>query len=254
MNLIKADFFHFIKDKAFYIISAITFLMPLFTCIMYKFMAGDTTLTVENAILQGIGGPVFCPLVGVQLAIFFGKDYANNTLRNKICYGENRYKISLTTFAESIIITFAYILISLISALVFGAIFGSFTFSSDFAAKFFCKIAILFAFSLMIAAIVVCSKSAKAGLLVTLLISIVLMGASQLLPLIAGKNIIAEIACRILYLTVSNMTIDSAHGVYTAKNSFVFNHIYLNALLLALIYAIISIGVTVLVVRKQNYK
>lgn len=50
------------------------------------------------------------------------------------------------------------------------------------------------------------------------------------------------------------MTIDSVSGVYTVGSSFDFNHIYLNALLLALVYAIISIGVTVLVVRKQNYK
>ena len=254
MNLIKADLFHFIKDKVFYVLIAITFVMPLFTCIMYSSMAGGGALTVESAIFQGIGGNIFFPLVGIQLALFFGKDYANNTIRNKICYGENRFKVVLITFAESIIITLGYVVVSLLSSIIFGAIFGTFTFSSGFAAKFFCQLAILFAFSLMISAIVICSKSAKVGLIVTLIISVVLMAVSYLLPVLAVNNVIAQIACRVLYITVSNMTIDSVGGVYTVGSSFAFNHIYLNALLLALVYAVISIGVTVLVVRKQNYK
>lgn len=254
MNLIKADLFHFIKNKVFYVLISLTFIMPLFTCLMYSSVGNGATITVENAIFQGIGGSIFCPLVGIQLALFFGKDYANNTIRNKICYGENRFKIVLITFAESIIITLAYIVISLLSSIIFGAIFGTFTFSSDFVAKFFCQLAILFAFSLMISAIVVCSKSAKVGLIVTLIISVVLMAVSYLLPVLAVNNVIAQIACRILYITVSNMTIDSVNGVYTVGSSFTFNHIYLNALLLALAYTVISIGVTVLIVRKQNYK
>ena len=106
----------------------------------------------------------------------------------------------------------------------------------------------------MISAIVVCSKSAKVGLIVTLIISVVLMAVSYLLPVLAVNNVIAQIACRILYITVSNMTVDSVNGIYTVGSTFAFNHIYLNALLLALVYAVISIGVTVLVVRKQNYK
>jgi hypothetical protein len=256
MNLIKADFFHFIKDKVFYVLIALTFIMPLFTCIMYSSMAGGAGLTVESSIFQGIGGSIFCPLVGIQLALFFGKDYANNTIRNKICYGENRYKIVLITFIESIIITLAFVVVSFLSSLIFGSVFGTFSFSSEFAAKFFCQLAILIAFSLMVTAIVMCTKSAKTGLIVTLLISVVLMAVSYLLPVLAVDNVIARIACRILYITVSNMVIDTkcVNGVYPVGSSFAFNNMYLNALLLALIYAIISVGVTLLIVRKQNYK
>lgn len=79
MNLLKADLFHFIKDKVFYVLIAITFLIPLVTCAMY-----GSNMTVGNLIFQGIGTSIFCPLVGIQLALFFGKDYANNTIRNKI--------------------------------------------------------------------------------------------------------------------------------------------------------------------------
>lgn len=251
MNLLKADLFHFIKDKVFYVLIALTFLIPLVTCAMYS-----SNMTVGNLIFQGIGTSIFCPLVGIQLALFFGKDYANNTIRNKICYGQNRMKIVAITFLESIIITLAFAIVSVLSSIIFGAIFGSFTFESEFAVKFFCQLAILIAFSIMVSAIVLCTKSAKIGLIVTLVISILFMAVSYLLPVLAADNVIVRIACRILYMTVSSMVTDGrcVNGSYAVNTEFVFSGLYLNALLLALFYIVIAAVVTLFVVRKQNYK
>lgn len=251
MNLLKADLFHFIKDKIFYVLLTLVFLLPLLTCIMY-----GKAMTAETVIFQSVGTSIFCPLVGIQLALFFGKDYSNNTIRNKICYGENRYKIVAVCFFESIIITFAFVAVSVISSLIFGSIVGTFSFSSEFAVKFICQLAILIAFSIMVTANVLCTKSAKIGLIVTLVISIFFMVVSYLLPVLAADNVIARIACRILYMTVSSMVTDGRciNGSYAVSNDFSFGGMYINALLLAFFYIVIAANVTLFVVRKQNYK
>lgn len=47
-----------------------------------------------------------------MIALFVGKDYANNTIRNKICYGEKRLKIMGMTFLESAVICLAFAAVS----------------------------------------------------------------------------------------------------------------------------------------------
>ena len=141
MNLLKVDLFHYIKDKTTYVLLAIVFLMPPFTCLMYNMSGGS--MSIESLIFKGLGTDILCALLGLQISMFFGKDYANNTLRNKLCYGENRYKIAGCFFLESIIITILYALVSIISSLIFGSIFGSFEVSGDFGMKLLCQFAIL---------------------------------------------------------------------------------------------------------------
>lgn len=72
-----------------------------------------------------------------MIALFVGKDYANNTIRNKICYGEKRLKIMGMTFLESAVICLAFAAVSVVSSLIFGSIFGQIAFTADFAPKFF---------------------------------------------------------------------------------------------------------------------
>lgn len=255
MNLLKADFYHLLKDKAFCVLAALTLVMPLATCLMFPDM------TAETVIFQGLDTTILCSIVGIMIALFVGKDYANNTIRNKICYGEKRYKIMAVTFIESAIICLLFVAISVLSSLIFGSTIGEFAFSSDFAAKFFCQIAILLAFSMAVAAITVCTKSMKIGLVITLLISVLLSAVSQMLPMLAVTNNIAALLCRVIYSTVSSNLINSAGGTYIYTSytaggaaSVTFGHMYLNALVLAAVYAVIAIGITAVVVRKQSYK
>lgn len=255
MNLLKADFYHLIKDKVFYVLLAITFIMPILTSVMFNDM------TVERVIFQGLDTTLLCSIVGIMIALFVGKDYANNTIRNKICYGEKRYKIMTVTFLESAIICLAFVAVSVLSSLIFGSIFGQFAFTADFAAKFFCQILILFAFSTVVAAITMCTKSVKLGLVITLMISIVLSAIAQMLPMLAVTNGIAAFLCRIIYATVSSNLLNSIGGTYVYTSymqsgaaSITFNHMYLNAIILAIIYISIAIGVTAIVVKKQSYK
>lgn len=217
--------------------------------------------TVERAIFQGLDTTILCSVVGIMIALFVGKDYANNTIRNKICYGEKRFKVMGVTFLESAINCLAFVLVSLLSSFIFGSIFGQFAFTADFAPKFFCQLLILLAFATVVAAITMCTKSMKIGLIVTLMISIILSAVAQMLPMLAVTNGIAAFLCRIIYATVSSNLLNSTGGtyVYTSYSqagaaTATFNHLYLNSILFAVVYAAIAIIVTTVVVKKQSYK
>lgn len=252
MNLLKADLFHYIKDRTTYVLLSIVFIMPLFTCLMYGMSGGN--MTVEIVIFQGLGTDILCAVLGLQFSFFFGKDYANNTIRNKLCYGENRYKIAGCFFLESALITVLYIAVSMISSLIFGSIFGSFAFSSDFGMKLLCQFCILFAFSVVMTAIVVSTKSMKVGLMVTLMISVVFTAISYAMPTLAVKYPVVRIVCRVSYMIVSSMMISGTNGSYHVGELFAFEHMYLNAGLLSLCYIVLAIGITVFAVKKQSYK
>lgn len=252
MNLLKADLFHYIKDRTTYILLGIVFIMPLFTCLMYGMSGGN--MTVETVIFQGLGTDILCAVLGLQFSFFFGKDYANNTIRNKLCYGENRYKIAGSFFLESAVITVLYIAVSMTSSLILGSIFGSFAFSGDFGMKLLCQFCILLAFSVVMTAIVVSTKSMKAGLMVTLMISVVFTAISYAMPTLAVKYPVVRIVCRVFYMIVSSMMVSGTNGVYHVGSQYAFEGMYLNAGLLSLGYIVLALGITVFAVRKQNYK
>lgn len=252
MNLLKADFFHYFKDRTTYILLGIVFLLPLPTCLMYGLSGG--TFTVETIIYKGLGVDILCAVLGLQLSLFFGKDYANNTIRNKLCYGENRYKIAASFFLESVIITLLFIVVSLGSSLLFGSIFGSFTFESDFLPKLVCQAAIIIAFSVVISAVVISSKNMKAGFMVTLMISVIFTAISYALPTLTIQYPAIEIACRVLYMIVSTMLLSSVDGVYHVGTQLAFENLYVNAMVLSLAYIAVSVGLTAVAVKKQSYK
>lgn len=253
MNVLKADFFRFWKDKTTtYVLLAIAFVMAPLSCLMYKLMGNDD-FTVETLIFKGVGTDILCVLIGLHLSVFIGKEYANNTIRNKLCYGEKRGKIAGCFFLEGIAITLLYILVSVLSSLIFGAIFGSFNFSSDFIMKFICQCAIILAFGVVITGIVVSTKNMKAGFMVTVLVSVILTAISYALPTLAAQFRGIEILCRALYMVVSTMLVSSTDGVYYA-GEFAFENLYANAVILALAYGAASFAVSMLAVRRQSHK
>lgn len=252
MNLLKADLYHLIKDKVFWVLVVISAILPPATCIMYAGMGSDS-LTMQKLVFTGLGTDILCVIIGVAISLIIGKDYSNNTIRNKICFGENKIKVSLFYVIESYIITLFFILVSLVSSLLFGLIFCDKSFTNDFMIKLLCQIGIFLSFSSIISTVVISTKSSKAGFIVTILVSIILSAVSYLFPILAGSNDFAKVISRSLYMTVSNMVINGTNGIYQTAN-YLFNHVYLNAFLLTLSYIIISTGITILVVRKQNYK
>ena len=252
MNLLKADLFHLSKDKVFWILISLTFLLPPVTCVMYNSM-GTTNLSIQTLIFSGLGTDILCVIIGIALSSFIGKDYANNTIRNKICYGENKIKVALFYLLETVIITLLFIITSLISSFIFGLMFCEVTFTSDFVIKLLCQICIFIGFSSLISAIVISSKSTKTGFIATIIISVILSAVSYLFPLLAGTSDFAKVISRSLYMVVSNMVINGQNGSYITAG-YTFDYVYLNALIMSIIYMGISVGTTLLMVRKQNYK
>lgn len=252
MNILKADFFHFWKDKTSYVLLCIVFLMAPASCLIYGLM-GRTDFTVDTLIFQGLGTEILCVFIGLHISMFIGREYANNTIRNKLCYGEKRYKIAAAFFLENVIISLMYVAVSIISSLIFGVVFGTFAFADGFIVKLLCQIAIIIAFSTVITGIVVSTKNMKAGFMVTVLVAVIFTAISYALPMLAVKYQAFEIVCRSLYMTVSTMLISSVDGAYYV-GEFAFENIIANALILALVYIIVSFGVTMFAVKKQSYK
>lgn len=254
MNLMKADFFHLRKDKVFWILLLIVIAMPFATCIMVNYMSNGFGINAENIIMQGIGADIICAILGIGISSFVGRDYTNHTIRNKLCYGEKRHKIMFVNFLMSLLITVIFIAASLVSALLSSALFGEIVISSAFWGKYLCQIAILLSFSMLITAVVICAKSEKAGFLVTVILSVLLTAVSYLLPMLAAISDVARAICRCLYMIVSTMLVSSTEGIYVATSGATFDHMYLNAVILSLVYAVVSIAITTVVVRKQSYK
>ncbi|MGN0386085.1 MAG: ABC transporter permease [Lachnospiraceae bacterium] len=254
MNLIKADLFHLRKDKIFWILLILVAVMPVVSCLMMDYVFGDFGVNSESIILQGISADVICAILGIAISSFVGRDYTHHTIRNKLCYGEKRYKIMAVNFFMSFLITTIFLAVSFISALFSSAIFGEISISFAFWGKYVCQIAILFSFSMLVTAIVICTKSEKAGFLFTVIAAVLLSAVSYMLPMLASISKLARTVCRSLYMIVSTMLVNSVDGIYIANSGATFNHMYLNALVMSLVYAVLSFIITAIVVKKQNYK
>lgn len=252
MNVLKADFFRFLRDRTTYILLGIVFLLSPLSCLMYSMM-GNGIFSVETLIFQGLGTEILCVIIGIHLSMFIGREYSTNTIRNKLCYGEKRYQIAGCFFLEAVIITLVYVVVSLVSSLLFGAVFGNFSFAGGFMMKLLCQILIIIAFSTVITGVVVSAKNMKAGFMVTVLVSVIFTAISYALPMLAARFPVIEAVCRSLYMIVSTMLISSVDGVYQV-GSFAFEDIYANALILSLVYITVSVGVTMFAVKKQSYK
>ena len=101
--------------------------------------------------------------------------------------------------------------------------------------------------------VVVSTKSMKAGFMVTVLISVIFTAISYALPMLAASFPVIEMVCRSLYMIVSTMVISSVDGIYHV-GAFAFENVYANALILSLVYIVVSVGVTMFAVKKQSYK
>lgn len=252
MNLIKADLFHYFKDRTSRIIMIIVFVMPLFSCCMYS--VSSASFSTDTIIVKSVGTDILCAILGLQISLFIGKDYANNTLRNKLCYGESRYKVVMCYFLESILMTVLFVVISVISSIVFSLCFGVFDFGDELFIKLGFQLLILIAYSVVITSIVVSTKSMKAGFIITLMVAVVLNSISYAMPVLAVEHSAIRVVCRVSYMIVSTMLLAGKNGAYSVGSLYTFENLYINAGLLSLAYIILSVGITALVVKRQSYK
>ena len=254
MNILKADLFYLIKDKTFRVLLIITAVMPVISCwVAYKFSGGQG-INAETVVTQCIGADIMCALLGIGMASFFGHDFANNTIRNKVCYGVSRKKIVLLSFVECTIITASILLVNISVSFIAAAISGTTNVSDGFWLKYFCQIGILFAFAWLITALTLCTKSSKPGIFATVIMTIFVAAAAQLIPKLAKISDVARVVSRSLYMTVSTMMMKSVDGSYIATEGVVYDNMYLNAILMTAFYCIIAVFLSLFVVKRQSYK
>lgn len=253
MRLLKADLYHWLKDRVLWALLGLTFLMPLLTSIMTNSMSGDVKGGIEALVFKGLGTDILCVLIGVALASFFGKEYQNNTIRNKVCYGEPKVKVASIFFLEAALVGIVFVLTSIAGSFFFGIFFCTWEFAEGFLLKLLLQTLILIAFSFTVSAVSIAAKSFKAGLIYVVLVTVMLGAVSHLFPVSAGQNEAFAVISRILYMTVSDMLMNSKDGVYAVRN-YNFDGLYLNSLIVALSYSALSVGVCLLIVRKHSYK
>ena len=252
MRLFKADMFHISKDKLIRSLLLLTFLLPLATCIVTRNMGGEK-MSVETLVFQGLGTDILCVIIGIALSSFIGKDYQNNTIRNKICYGEDKTKVAGVFFIETLLVAVSFVLASTAGSLLFGSFFCEHSFTSDFFPKILCQTMIIVAFAVCITAVVISAKSVKAGFIFTILVSVLLGAVSYMFPINAANNAVMAVLSRVLYMVVSNMVLKGSSGVYQVAG-YTFDHVYLNAVTVACVYMVIAVSICFMIVRKHEYK
>ncbi len=265
MSLFKSDLFRLFKEKSVYILAAIVALFSLLKCLTINMMLGeDGTYLLGDAILQSIGLDILGTIVAVGISFFNGKEFANKTIRNKICCGESRYKIFIVKLIINWMLAIAFFLISFVTAAIAGGFLFENTLGEEFWEKAFCQLALLIGFSSLITCVVNVTKSMKVSLILSVALFVFLNAFSYMLPQM-GDNELVKIACQSIYMVVSTMLMSSSGGVYEiTKREFVNNemittvityeNMYLNCILVGALYTVVALAVSLAVIRKQDYK
>ena len=123
MNILISDFYRFLKEKVLYILLSVIAALSLLACALSNVLFSDKSIALTEMMLQGVGVDILGVFVGIAVAFLCGKDYENNTIRNKICCGESRFKISFAKLIESLIVATVLFLFSLVCFTIFGAFF-----------------------------------------------------------------------------------------------------------------------------------
>ncbi len=252
MRIFKADLFHLFKDKLFYLLLLLTFILPFVTCMITNNIETGK-MSLDTFAFQNLSTDILCVIIGIQLSSFIGREYQNNTIRNKICYGEGKIKVAIVFLIDTMLISFIFILISIISSLLFGFIFCEHTIHRDFIPKLICQCFIIISFSICVASVIISFKSLKSGFIFVVLVSLILGAVSYVFPISASSNSFMAFLSRIFYMVVSNMLLKSNNGLYQVSG-YIFDHLYINAILISLIYLVISSSICLLIVRKHEYK
>ncbi|MBP5216808.1 MAG: ABC transporter permease [Bacilli bacterium] len=266
LRLFKADIRRLIKDKTFYVMLAVIALYSSLICIVFHLfdLNAESKSTIDRIILQCVSLAMLGTFSGVAISIYNGKEYAHNTIRNKISCGHSRHSIYLAFLIENLLLATLFMLLAAVVPVLFGFFFFDFTIAEGFYEKFFSQYALLLGFVSLITCLVNLSKSMRVPLITTVILFVVLNALAAFLPQISDSFLIKGL-CRGVYLVLSNLVNEAVDGVYTVniaqrtEDGFrvvqvVYDNIYLNAILLGASYLFASISISLFLLPKLNYK
>ncbi len=264
MNLIKADLYRIVRDKALYVLLAALAALSLLVGTVYHLRSFGADMNAGDIVLKCIGTDTLCTVLGIATALFLGRDYEQNTIRGKLCRGEPRMKVYLCKLAEGYMLSAVFFLAATLAGLVSGFLWFGHAFGPDFMKIWLCELAVVLAFSSMITTLCVCTGSVRIPLITTVILFVVMNPLALMLPGMEQTPAVT-VLCRTLYPVVSSMLLSSSGGVYRTVSAAVkdgqsvrtvteFTSMFLNAVLLAAVYTAVSVIISLAVVRKQEYK
>ena len=260
MNLLKADFYQIVREKILYILIAALAGLSFAVCYVYHQLDMAGNVIAGTVVLKCLGSDTLCTVVGVAIAFLCGREYELNTIRNKICCGESRYRILLTKLIEGFCIAVVLFAVALGTSLNMGKIWFVWEFSEDFWKIVACQGLIVLAFVSVVTCLCVLTKNVRIPLITVIVCFVVLNPLSMFLPSMIDNEAIPTI-CRSVYMIASNMLLNSVNGVYEVNQrthdgviTYTYENLYLNCIMIAVCYLVISVTVSMLVMRKQEYK
>lgn len=214
-NLLKANFYKLLKDKSTYILAGVSVIISLVAIVIYK-VAGS--VAVDGIVVSDLANGKTLFLSGIQLgqnagmllplgvAMFIGKEFSQNTIRNKVVIGYSKTKIYLANLIMSVTISaILYLVYELVVFAVGIPMFGwgeTFVFG-EFMRQLINSLLILITLSAVITMISMLSRNLTAAILISMLgvvmVSAILSGV-YMIPMADGAKSVMEVIMKTTFL------------------------------------------------------
>lgn len=119
-NLLRADFRRLIKNRAFYICTALLFVAGMALPLIHYFTMRDYPNALEFDIYFTEYALIAVVALAAFTALFVGADYSDGTIRNKLVAGSRRACVYLSNFAVQIVTGLVLCIVYLVPYVIIG--------------------------------------------------------------------------------------------------------------------------------------
>ena len=196
INMLKAELFRLVKDKSFWIViivaaaaallfSAMFYLLESMALSMEAELAelgmtpADVNFTAGDLIMSVIGLGNMGIFAAIAIGLYNGKDFDQNTLRNKITAGNSREAIYFSTLIVNMLMYAAIFVVLVLSAFAFGSLILGFEFYSMIGLDLLVSFIIGAAFVCIITFISFATKKSSTILVIGILSAVILTTISE---------------------------------------------------------------------------
>ena len=122
-KLLSANISRLLKSKVFWGLEAT---VALFGAIVYVLVGVNVKTSGENWILEKAGYNFFlvliylCVLTAIFSAMFFGTEYADGIIRNKLAAGHSRKTIYISNWLINVLVTLVFLITHYVMAIIVG--------------------------------------------------------------------------------------------------------------------------------------
>lgn len=246
INLLKFEFHKLIRQKSFYICTAVMLAMSVIGIMLSKALAENSEFnmampTAQSALLSAVSSSNFTMICGIFIALFVCADFDQQTIKNVYSRGFSRDSVYFSKFIVSALATVVMFAITLVFTFVAGsAMFDGTAGTGNYAALIAGQLVLCLAYSSFVFA--VCLVVKKVGISIALAI--------------LGPSLIGTIVNLIdSFLKIKNFELGSywldgflvdLSSLSTATGRLIV------CIVLSFVYAVIFIGAGFFINRKQE--